>query len=230
MFWNRKRPASPESLAGVLGEIVETEKFLAEVVMAQGDRTTEVLRSSVKVTGESVGMARRAMAAAEESVGMARHAMAVANLAINSQIREMPPGWRGDTLSDDELTTFAEMFPEWSVTTGIANGVATKVYARSIDKRDLKDSRLPGGKLDRDTYLALCDAENSDMQLAQFFDSYTVFGDDVNGRRYDFRIVAEEAGPITMSDVVRISEAEEYLREEYLSPYYETPELADSLA
>ncbi len=153
-----------------------------------------------EITSEAVDITKRSVATASGAVALAE--------ALSEKLSSMP---HNEVLSADELETFAQAFPNWSVTSGIANGKAVKTYQRTITARELPKERREGGQLAHETYLRLADTDHSDMGLAEVFGAYHVEGDYVNGRYYVVSVRSDENGPITYDDFSRVVQAEDYL-------------------
>lgn len=127
-------------------------------------------------------------------------------------------------LTGEDLEEFAGRYPQWTVSSGITNGEATKVYQRVITSKELPRDRREGGLRQHDTYLSLADPEHSDMGLAQVFGDSVFDGEYVNKMHYVISFCSTANGPVDFGDVRRVADAERYLVEnEYLLPAAEKP-------
>ncbi len=182
----------------------------------------ETTRETRKLGADLLDITERATDQAVEALAIARERSAYASgvIALAKAVGERAGVERAtEVLSGDELQAFAEAVPQWSVSTGFANGNALKTYKRIISEDELPVERRRGGGRERETYLSLADYEHSDYGLAKIFDTYGFMGDYVNGKYYELSFSSQEQGPITYEDFVRVLDAESYLISEgYIVP------------
>lgn len=204
-----------------VSEVAEARAVVAEATQLVGE-AIEVMGETREFAAELVETTERATDTAIEALAIARERAAYASgvIALAKAVGERVGVERAtEVLSGAELQAFAEAFPQWSVSTGFANGNAIKTYHRTIAADELPPERRRGGEREHETYLALADYEHSDLGLAQIFDTYGFMGNYVNGKFYEISFSSMEQGPITYGDFARVLDAESYfIQEGYVVP------------
>lgn len=158
---------------------------------------------------------------AKEAVDVAREAGELARwFADRLEARE---DW--DVLDAQELEVFAELYPNWTINSGIFMGEARKAYSRTIPAEELAPERRRGGALEHETYRELAD-DYLHQDLLECFGTWSGCGGYMNGKYYVVNIYAETAGPVTYEDYKRVKAAETYFAQFTIKGQQEVSEVA----
>jgi len=199
-------------------KIDKTQQELLDVANQAVDQTDRILDHSEQNSDLWANLAalqndtnKRSLRVTETALKVAQKALELLN---QHDIAEIARQDDNRALTAEAMQVAAELFPQWSVSSSMGGGKATKTFMRKLDDMSAEhlepsewSSELPLMK--RDAYLNFCDSEYFDMNLLRIFGSWNGTGE--TGSSPHLSITAEVPGPVTYHDIYNISQAEKYL-------------------
>lgn len=197
--------------------ISRPERTAREIAREAVDLSKEILNYTRESTKNWADFAKRQNETTEKAIRVSERAMCALGITLDiideSRVAQIAIYEDKRALPAEFIEVAADLFPRWSVSTGMANGEAKKTFVRRLDdmsSEHLQPSEFTGVPImKRDAYLNFCDSEYFDRNLLEIFGSWNGSGD--TGSWPHLSITASEAGPITYHDIYCVSKAEEYL-------------------